>query len=168
VNLSGEGAEDWVHWGVSGKFALERDKKGRLAIVEDAPTGPRYRHALSRQRFRWSGGDPVASSTGTPTGIRTCGEKNGFTFSVPAGTENHVLRLYVGVASAKGRLEARLSTGAATATATVEQRSGALRTAVLTVRYRAPQDGKLTLKWITQDAYGPGCAGVALQAASLR
>jgi hypothetical protein len=168
VDLSAEGTQDWVHWGGGGTSAPERDKKGRFAILEGAPVAPRFRHAMSPQRFGWSGGDPVAASAGTPTGIRTCGEDEGFTLSAPAGTKIQVLRLYVGVLAGKGRLEAKLSNGRAAATAGLEQRGGELRTAVLTVTYRAPRDGRLTLKWITQEEFGPGCGGVALQAATLR
>jgi hypothetical protein len=92
VDLSAEGSRDWVHWGEDGTFSLERDKDGGFTILEGAPTAPRFRHALSPQRFRWTGGDPVSRSEGTPTGIRTCGKDNGFTLSVPAGRSARTLR----------------------------------------------------------------------------
>jgi hypothetical protein len=168
VDLSGEGKRDWVHWGEKGTFSLERDKKGGFAILEGAPTAPRFKHALSAQRFRWTGGDPVDHSDGTPTGIRTCGAGNGFTLTAPSGTGARVLKLYVGVVSGTGRLEANLSTGKASASATLEEPTGALRTAVLTVTYRAPKAGLLRLKWTTAKAVGKGCGGVALEAATLR
>lgn len=168
VNLSAEGSRDWVHWGEDGTFSLERDKDGGFTILEGAPTAPRFRHALSPQRFRWTGGDPVSTSSGTTTGIRTCGKDNGFTLSVPAGPSARTLRLYVGALSAKGRLQARLSAGAATAAATIEQRDATLRTAMLTLTYRAPKAAQLQLTWMTQETYGSGCGGVALEAATLR
>ena len=34
--------------------------------------------------------------------------------------------------------------------------------------YRASQDGKLNLSWITEETFGEDCSGVALQAATLR
>ena len=71
--------------------------------LEGAPTAPREQHSLSPQKFTWSGGDPVASSDGTPTGIRTCGKGNGFTISAPAGTSTRTLRLYVGAFAGRGR-----------------------------------------------------------------
>jgi hypothetical protein len=167
VDLSAEGSRDWVHWGEEGTFSLERDKNGGFAILEGAPTAPRFRHALSPQQFSWTGGDPVDRTKGTPTGIRTCGKNNGFTLSAPAATRSRVLRLYVGVLSGRGRLQASLSAGSARATTVLEQRDGSLRTAALTVTYRAPRDARLELRWITEDAFGKGCGGVALQAATL-
>ena len=168
VDLTAEGSRDWVHWGEQSTFSLERDKNGGFAILEGAPTAPRFQHALSPQRFSWTGGDPVDHSNGTTTGIRTCGKGNGFTISAPAGTATRTLRLYVGVISARGQLDAKLSTGTATASISLEQRSGSFTTAVLTVRYRAPKAGKVNIRWNTADAFGTGCGGVALEAATLQ
>jgi hypothetical protein len=168
VDLSAEGSRDWVHWGEQSTFSLERDKNGGFAILEGAPTAPRFRHALSPQQFSWTGGDPVDHTDGTTTGIRTCGKGNGFTISAPAGDTTRTLKLYVGIISGKGTLSAKLSTGSATASATLQQKDGTFHTAVLTLRYRAPKDGKITLRWNTDDAFGTGCGGVALQAATLR
>jgi hypothetical protein len=156
-----------VHWGLGGTFALERDKKGEFRILEGAPTAPRQQHALSPQRFRWTGGDPVSTSDGTPTGIRTCGKGNGFTLSAPAGTTPRVLKLYVGVVAGRGKLTARLTTGDSTGTTVLEQRAEALRTTVLSVAYQAPRPGQLRLTWSTDAAYGKGCSGVTLEAATL-
>ena len=168
VNLSAEGSRDWVHWGQDGTFALTRDKDGGFAILEGAPTAPRFRHTRSPERFRWTGGDPAGSNNGTTAGINTCGRNNGFTITAPAGTTTRTLKLYVGVISAKGRLEAKLSAGSATASTTLDQRGGDLRSSVLTLTYRAPKSAQLRISWVTQDAYGSGCGGVALEAAALR
>ncbi len=168
VDLTAEGRRDWVHWGEGGTFSLERDRSGGFAILEGVPAAPRFQHALSPQRFTWTGGDPVDRSDGTTTGIRTCGKGNGFTLTAPAGTGTRVLKLYIGVISGKGRLEAKLSAGSATGGATVEQRAGTLRTAVLLISYRAPKAAQLRLSWTTTEAYGSGCGGVALEAATLR
>ncbi|MCY1144437.1 hypothetical protein OWR29_41120 [Actinoplanes sp. Pm04-4] len=167
VDLSAEGESDWVHWGLDGTFSLERDKKGDFRILEGAPTAPRFRHSLSPQKFKWSGGDPVGTSGGTTTGIRTCGKGNGFTLTAPAGKTPRILKLYVGVFAARGKLTARLSTGDSTGTTVLEQRGDTPRTAVLTVAYQAPESGQVRLNWTTDAAYGEGCAGVALQAATL-
>jgi hypothetical protein len=168
VDLTAEGTRDWVHWGEQSTFSLERDKKGGFAILEGAPTAPRFRHALSPQQFTWTGGDPVDHTNGTTTGIRTCGKGNGFSISAPAGDTTRTLRLYVGIISGNGRLSAKLSTGSATASTTLQQKDGTFHTAVFTLRYRAPKDGKITLRWNTDAAFGTGCGGVALQAATLR
>jgi hypothetical protein len=169
VDLSAEGRRDWVHWGQEGTFSLERAAGGDFQILEGAPTAPRFRHALSPQRFKWQGGAPVNSSDGTTTGIRTCDEGNGFTLSVPAAKSSRVLRLYVGAFAARGRLDARLSTGGGTEVGKLEQRENSLATAVFVITYRAPKNGTLKLNWVTEETFGgEGCRGVALEAATLR
>jgi hypothetical protein len=168
VNLSDEGSRDWVHWGEQSTFSLERDKNGGFAILEGSPTAPRFRHALSPQRFSWQAGSPVDHSDGTPTGIRTCGKGNGFTLSAPAATTSRTLRLYIGVLAARGRLDVSLSTGGGTTSAKIEQQGTTLATAVFVVTYRAPKNGTLKVKWITEDSFNTDCGGVALDAATLR
>jgi hypothetical protein len=168
VDLTAEGTRDWVHWGEEGTFSLERDADGGFAILEGTPSAPRFRHALSPTQFRWTGGDPVGHSDGTTTGIRTCGAGNGFTISAPAATSGRTLRLYVAVLAAKGTLSARLSAGSATASASLEQRNGTFTPAVFTLTYRAPKAAKINLSWTTTQAFGDGCGGVALEAATLR
>ncbi|WP_240670361.1 hypothetical protein [Actinoplanes solisilvae] len=166
VNLSSEGDSDWVHWGLGGTFALERDS-GEFRILEGAPTAPRQQHSLSGTKFRWTGGFPVSTSDGTATGIRTCGQGNGFTLSAPAGTTPRVLKLYAGVVAGRGKLTARLTTGKSTGTTVFEQRGETLKSTVLSVAYQAPRSGQLRLTWTTDAAYGKGCSGVTLEAATL-
>jgi hypothetical protein len=168
VNLSAEGSRDWVHWGEESTFSLERDKDGGFAILEGSPVAPRFRHALSPQRFSWDGGSPVNHSDGTPTGIRTCGKGNGFTVSAPATTSVRTLRVYVGVLAGRGRLDAKLSTGGGTTSATLEQQAATMSTAVFTITYRAPKNGTLNLNWVTEASFNSDCGGVALEAATLR
>ncbi len=168
VDLTAEGSRDWVHWGEQGTFSLERKANGGFAILEGAPTAPRFRHGLSPQRFRWNGGNPVERSDGTPTGIRTCDEGNGFTLSAPAATSSRTLKLYVGARAARGKLTAKLSTGGPTATATFTERGSNVGTTAFVVTYRAPKDGKLNLSWVTDDSFDDDCGGVALEAATLR
>jgi hypothetical protein len=168
VNLSGEGTRDWVHWGEQSTFSLERRSEGDFQILEGPPTAPRFRHGLSGERFSWNGGAPVASSDGTPTGIRTCGKGNGFTISAPAGTATRTLRLYVGAFAGRGRLTAKLTAGSASGTSTFEERGNNLDTAVFVITYRAPKNGKINLSWVTEQAFSSDCGGVALEAATLR
>ncbi|MDY7083864.1 MAG: hypothetical protein SYR96_02035 [Actinomycetota bacterium] len=167
VDLSKEGESDWVHWGLDGTYSLERDKGGEFRILEGTPTAPRFRHSLSPQTFTWSGGDPVATTPGTRTGIRTCGQGNGFTLTAPAGTTPRILKIYLGTVSARGKLTARLSTGKSTGSTLFDNRGGTLRTAVVTVAYQAPRSGQVRLTWTTDVTYGEGCSGVALEAATL-
>jgi hypothetical protein len=168
VNLSAEGTRDWVHWGQRGTFALERDADGDFQILEGAPTAPRHRHDLSPQTFSWTGGNPVSETRDTTTGIRTCGEDNGFRLTVPATKASRTLRVYVGAVAARGRFEAKLSTGGGTRSATFEQRDDSMATAVFVVSYRGTRDGTLSLNWVTENSFDDDCGGVALQAATLR
>lgn len=168
VNLTTEGSRDWVHWGEQSTFSLERRGDGDFQILEGPPTAPRFRHGLSKQLFTWSGGSPVSNSDGTPTGIRTCGKGNGFTISAPSGTATRTLRLYVGALAGRGKLTAKLSSGTAADSATFEERTNNLDTAVFVITYRAPKDGKINLSWITEEAFNQNCGGVALEAATLR
>ncbi|MEV4641911.1 hypothetical protein AB0J80_31650 [Actinoplanes sp. NPDC049548] len=168
VDLSGEGRRDWVHWGQQSTFSLERKAAGDFAILEGAPTAPRFRHGFSPQRYEWGDGNPVKNSDGTPTGIRTCGKGNGFTISAPAATSTRTLKLYVGALAGRGRLTAKLSTGGPSASSSFEQRGNNLDTVAFVVTYRAPQNGKLNLSWVTEDSFSSDCGGVSLEAATLR
>lgn len=168
VDLAAEGTRDWVHWGLQSTYSTERDAKGGFAILEGAPTAPRYRDTLGSQQFSWTGGDPTGSSAGTNTGVHTCGEGNGFTLSAPAGTGTRTLRLYVGVIGARGKLTAGLSTGSVSTTTVFDQKDTSLRSIVVTLKYHAPKDGKLQLTWDTDQALATAwCSGVTLKAATL-
>ncbi|WP_189331639.1 hypothetical protein [Actinoplanes ianthinogenes] len=167
VDLADEGTIDWVHWGEAGTYSLERSAKGGFAILEGTPDAPRERHTLSPQRFRWSGGTPEPRNSGTTSGVRTCGEGNGFTLSAPATTNPMRLRLYLGVSGARGRLKLKLSSGGETVTSEMVQRGRSLQTAKYTIGYQATKPGKLSIEWITDESFDADCGGVALQAATL-
>jgi hypothetical protein len=38
---------------------------------------------------------------------------------------------------------------------------------VYTLTYHAPKTAKISVRWVTQQEFGDGCGGVALQAATL-
>jgi hypothetical protein len=167
VDLAAEGTKDWVHWADRDVWSLERRRDGGFAILEGTPSARRERHEGSPEQFRWAGGDPVAESSGSRSGVRTCGAGSGFTLSAPAAKETRVLRIYVGVWQAKGKLTARLPGGADPVVLDLDA-PDAVRTAVYRLTFRAEQGGRLEITWNTEQAYGPDCAGVALQAATLR
>jgi hypothetical protein len=167
VDLASEGTVDWVHWGEQGRFSLERDRDGDFAILEGTPGEPRQRHTASPERFTWAGGRPMASSSGVASGIRTCGDGNGFTLSAPATTGSNTLKLYVGAINARGSLRLQLSTGGEAYTDLFTGRGDSMATTAYVVSYRASGTGKISIKWITDAAFGEDCGGVALQAATL-
>ncbi|MBB4741018.1 hypothetical protein BJY16_004477 [Actinoplanes octamycinicus] len=167
VDLAAEGKIDWVHWGEAGPYAMERSARGGFAILEGTPDAPRERHTLSPQRFRWTGGTPAAGNSGTTSGVRTCGEGNGFRLSAPATTNPMRLRLYLGVSGATGLLKLKLSSGGKTVTTEMTQRGSSLETAKYTIDYQATKAGKISIEWITDESFAADCGGVALQAATL-
>lgn len=167
VDLTAEGTIDWVHWGEQGRFALDRDADGGFAILEGTPALPRNRHAASPQRFRWSGGEPLAKASGVTSGVSTCGTGNGFTVSAPAGTASSTLTLYVGASSARGDLHISLSTGEKF-DSSWEVREESMETSAYVISYQASRTGKISVEWITGASFDAKCGGVALQAATLR
>jgi hypothetical protein len=167
VDLDSEGTVDWVHWGEQGRFSLERDRGGDFAILEGTPGEPRQRHTASPERFTWTGGEPMASSSGVASGIRTCGDGNGFTLSAPATTASRTLKLYLGAINARGSLRLQLSTGGEAYTDLFTARGDSMATTAYVVSYRASETGKISIKWITDAAFDEDCGGVALQAATL-
>ncbi|BAL90044.1 hypothetical protein AMIS_48240 [Actinoplanes missouriensis 431] len=167
VNLTAEGTIDWVHWGEQGTYALERNANGGFAILEGTPGPSRARHTLSPEKYRWTGGSPLASASGVTSGVRACDAGSGFTLSAPAGTRDSTLRLYVGLVSGSGSLEVKLSTGGKVVRDRWEQTGTSMETAVYTVSYTATGTGKISLKWITDESFSEDCGGVALQAATL-
>lgn len=167
VNLPAEGKTDWVHWGEQGRYTLERKAGGGFAILEDTPDPSRARITNSPQRYRWTGGSPLASAGGVTTGVRACAEGEGFTLTAPTGTATSTLRLYLGVSSGRGRLQLRQSTGGEIVTDRWVQRGGELSTAAYMVNYRATGTGKITVQWITEESFDEDCGGVVLFAAAL-
>jgi hypothetical protein len=167
VDLTAEGTIDWVHWGEQGRYALERNANGGFAILEGTPGPERRRHTVSPERFRWTGGSPLAEAKGVTSGVRACGKGSGFTLSAPAGTRNSTLRLYLGVLAGRGKLEVSLSDGGKPVTDTVEQTGASMTTIAYTVSYSATGTGKISVKWITDESFSEDCGGVALQAATL-
>jgi hypothetical protein len=168
IDLPSEGSRDWVHWGLGSTFSLERKASGGFAILEGPPTAPRFRHGLSAQKFSWLDGNPILTSDGTPTGVRTCGKGNGFTLSAPASTSSRTLRIYAGALAGRGKLTAKLSTGGPAAVSTFTQQGTKLATTAFTVTYKAPKAGRLQLSWVTDESFDDDCGGVSLEAATLR
>ncbi len=147
VDLSAEGTRDWVHWGEESTFSLERDKDGGFDILEGTPTAPRFRHALSPQRFAWTGGDPVDHSDGTPTGVRTCGQGQRV-HALRAGRHRHPRAAALRgrgrrAGPARGEPHRRFGDALRDARGTGQRLSG---TAVYTLTYRAPKTAKISLK----------------------
>lgn len=167
IDLAARGTVDWVHWGEQGRYSLERKADGGFAILEGTPTEPRNRLTAGPDRYTWTGGRPLSTSSGASSGVGTCGAGNGFTLSAPAGNQQNTLTLYVGVTRASGNLRVELSTGGEAVTDVWQSRGESMATTAYVISYRASATGKISVKWITAATYDDNCGGVALQAATL-
>lgn len=168
VDLTAAGEIDWVHWGEQGRYTLERSRSGNFALLEGTPDPSRTRVRSGPDRYRWTGGSPLAQAKGVTSGVRTCGAGKGFTLSAPTSTAGNTLQLYLGISSGQGRLTLRLSTGGKTYTDQWEERGSEISTATYTVNYRATGPGKISMQWITEESGDADCGGVVLFAAALR
>src|SRR6266498_5368292 len=122
VDLSSEGAIDWVHWGLYTETSLDRKAGVALQISDfallDSPTGFAYVYQLSDNviGYSWNDGTPTAVLTNTTTGVWAYGTPqtgSGFQISAPADTDSRTLKVYVGGYGADGTLEAFLTDASA-------------------------------------------------------
>lgn len=163
VDLSSEGGQDWMHWGLTDATSVNR-RRGASAIKDLGGT-PRGRYDNNPQLYTWTGGSPANTATRTPTGVYTCGQGATFTLRVPASPTTRTLRVYAGLWMAAGRLTVTVP-GAATATQTLENRN-AISTARFDIRYKAAAGTELTVTWTATAVYHPTCGNIDLQAATL-
>ena len=177
VDLTLEGALDWVHWGLYTESSLNR-KAGVPPLIgdfilQDASNGFAYiyQYADNFNGYTWYDGWPEPAITNTITGVWAYGTPtigSGFRFEVPADTTTRILKVYVGVFAGLGRFEAFLSDGSApgyTNATLMNIRNGEGR--VYTIDYAADSPSQhLIIRWILvspRDA----TANVTLQAAAL-
>ncbi|MCM3874547.1 MAG: peptidoglycan DD-metalloendopeptidase family protein [Pyrinomonadaceae bacterium] len=169
-NLSTEGTTDWAHWGLTTASSLNH-KNGAVQQISNYTSigsGTVQRYTNNTNSFSWTGGTPTASTNNTTTGIYIIGLGNGFQVTLPAETTTRVLRLYVGLWAAQGRLEVSLSDGSAPVyidTSLINSTSTSNR--FYTLNYRAGSAGQiLTVKWTVAGTFN-SWSNVTLQAATL-
>ena len=111
VDLTTEGTEDWMHWGLATNTSLNRKAGVPARISNFTKLGPNpvQRFADSVTSFAWSDGTPTPSTNGTPTGIFVNGLTNGFQLTLPADTNSRTARVYVGGYGVHANFEAWLS-----------------------------------------------------------
>jgi hypothetical protein len=129
VNLSQQGALDWVHWGLLTDSSVDR-KGGVAPRISDFTTiDPSngytyvYQYSDNASGYTWSDGTPHMMVTNTTTGVwayaanlsGTVQLGSGFRFTVPASTNSQILRVYVGTYAARGKFTASLSDNSAPA-----------------------------------------------------
>ncbi len=169
VDLTSEGTEDWVHWGLTGPTSFDH-KNGVLSQISDySNIGNIAAHSYTGNptTYQWTDGTPTGSAN-TDSGVFTYEVGNGFQIVVPADTFDRTLRLHVGVWSAGGRLEASLSDGSASPfvdTSLVNQ--SAVGSAIYSLTYRAASNGQsMIIRWTVDSSFHP-VGNVTLQAATL-
>jgi hypothetical protein len=111
VDLTREGTEDWIQWGLNDAKAVNR-KAGVHEIGDVAMTGPGFMSWTGGFAIRtvWSDGQPVRSMAATNSSLWLNGVGNGYSFTVPAGTTERILKVYAaGINGATCSLSATLS-----------------------------------------------------------
>ena len=110
VNLTEEGALDWVHWGLFTDSSIDRKAGVTPQIPDFIPIGygGPYQFGDNFNGYSWSDGTPTASITNTITGVWMYGKSNGFELKFPADTTLKTLKIYVGTFGAVGKFTATL------------------------------------------------------------
>lgn len=183
VNLSQEGVLDWVCFDQWGDTSAQSRKKGANLIGVPVQDGHGYVNVNPGCAIGFTWGD---DSTTGPCGRSHAGlwgncVGNGYLLDVPAGIEERVLTVYVGVTNGgRGEFAAELTDGSAppfTDTTWNANRAGDWsavpgETAVAyTIRYRASRDGeRLRVRWRLSGEANPQlfAAQIRLQGAALR
>lgn len=184
TNLSEEGTLDWAHW-----HNIDKETRVPLFINKNAAQNLISNVEITGSTHdgfngvgdlatlvEWSDGKPIdawTDSSGKGTGVFIKSLNNGFTFTVPAITEERILKVYVGSWQADGKLTAQLDDGSEAYIGYSKKdedniapnKSGK----VFTIRYKAAEKGKtLTVSYIVDKNYdSAGKGNVVLQAATL-
>jgi hypothetical protein len=167
VDLTAMGTRDWMHWGPRGGNSTVRTRSSSGEITDAGGAGTRVGWDGNQEYVRWSDGSSQQSTNGTSNGVYTCGAGNGFTLAVAGSGEPRTVQVYGGTWMARGRLEARLSTGGPVRTAVLEDPYTG-RSAQFTVRFAAPKNARLLLTWTVDKVFTPHCGNVGLQAVAVR
>nr|WP_246382694.1 hypothetical protein [Micromonospora jinlongensis] len=167
VDLTAVGARDWMHWGERGGTSTVRKRAGSGEIADEGGAGRRVGWDGNQEHVRWSDGSSQRSASDSSNGVYTCGAGNGFRLAVVGSGESRTVQLYAGTWMARGRLDARLSTGGPVRTAVLEDPYTG-KSAQFTVRFTLPKGAKLLLTWTVEKVFTPHCGNVGLQAVAVR
>ncbi len=149
VDLSREGFRDWAHWGLATVDDYNHKADVTSSLMDFKPLGsalPKFNKG-GPITFNWSDGTPVVSAT-TPNGIFWTGANQGFELKSPAGDEELLVNLYIGVTAGTAEIKASVSDPDATSELEdhINSPVGAWNLRVLTVQYGfAAPDSVLTV-----------------------
>ncbi len=179
ADLTANGAEDWVHWGLGGRDAVNRKRGGGGLFSALTKIGDGY---MDRQpgcpiSARWTDGSPVERVNDTHDCLWWNCLGHGYGFSVPADTGWRTLKVWVAGLQSGGALTAKLSDGSApqyvsTAWARGGEDSNIIHgqawSAVYTFQYHAASAGQtLTVSWTLCDEQNRFLGQGQLQGAAL-
>ncbi len=163
VNLTQEGAADWVHWGVAG---LNR-KSGVSALISNygvVGSGPVMSYTNDPRTLIWSDGTPTAGGSDNE-GIYINSPQNGFSFTVPADSTIRTLTVHVGGWFSAGTFTAHLSDTSAPDYVDSTAPASGPYDRNYTLTYSAASVGQtLTITWVNTSIGG----NVTLNGAALR
>ena len=179
VNLTTEGPLDWIHWGLYTETSLNR-KAGVLPRISDftelAAEGSNaflfvFQVTDLAHGYSWSDGTPEPVVNDTHTGVWAYGIPTfgtGFEFTVPADTTTRTLKVYLGVFTGRGEIEATLSDGSASLyqNNTLSSIMGSVNREYTFTYAAASASQTLRIRWRLQMGFRPD-ANVTLHAAAL-
>jgi Bacterial Ig domain len=172
VDLSSEGTNDWVHWGLLTAESLNR-KNGVTPQIENfTKIGTNVINRFLDGFYTacgWTDGTPIASEGGASAGVYIFGLTNGYSLTVPAGRQSRQLKIYTGLYAARASFQAYLSDASAPAYSDdtmVNIYGNAHR--VCTLNYSAASDGQsLTIRYTALNSHDTVFGNLTLQAATL-
>ncbi|MEU4550697.1 hypothetical protein EV382_6199 [Micromonospora violae] len=167
VDLTAVGTRDWVHFGERDGRSTIRKRSGSGEIIDGGGAGRRVGWDGNQEYVRWSDGTPERSANGTSNGVYTCGAGNGFSLAIAGSGAPRTVQVYAGIWMARGRLEARLSTGGPARVARLEDPYTS-QSAQFTIRFTLPKGARLLLNWTVEKVFTPHCGNVGLQAVTVR
>lgn len=147
IDLTAEGTRDWIHMGYGNASSVNRKKDVQSFLNPPVPISGSFSRSndwgYTTTPIVWSDGAPTASSTGT----RDCvfSSSTGMTFDVPADRQLRELKVYVGAWYTTNQITISDDSGNIPQVYTIESPSsagGSAKVKVLTIRYKAPEDGQ--------------------------
>ena len=112
INLTQEGAIDWIHWG-DGTLNRKGGVVPQISDYQMVDSGIGINYNNDFRQISWTDGTPNLAGFNNADGLYTSSVTGGFTFTAPAATAVHRLVIHVGGWLSAGRLIAHLSDGSA-------------------------------------------------------
>ncbi len=169
VVLSAEGSRDWAHWGKNGVTSFDHKSGVPTFFQTFLKLGTNIVTATDDSTaWSWIGGTPSLNASNSMTGVFIGGYTNGFELQLPASTNLRTAKIYVGLASARGRLQAFLNDSSAPAfTDTSLASFYGNSSGAFTFNYAAGSNNqKLIVRYVADSIFDATAGGVTLLSAT--